>query len=123
MDVLVSRSEAAPRMNFFSVKITMDPATKSADELRLLRVLCDANATRAHRIELLQSLEGHDFLDPEHRVVFESIRFLFSHGDVSAARLAVHLNNRGFPDVDLEEYFPSASSNPAKRKNTDRKNV
>ena len=101
----------------------MDRATNSTDELRLLQALCDANASRVQRIELLQSLEGHIFLDPEHRVVFESICFLFPRGGVSPARLTVHLNNRGFPDVDIKKYFPDASANGARRENVGKENV
>ena len=87
----------------------MDHVTTSENELQLLRKLCDESALRAQRLEILQSLDGRDFQDAEHQVVFESIRFLFSRGGVSAARLALHLNNRGFPDVALEKYFPPAS--------------
>jgi hypothetical protein len=87
----------------------MDRVTTSENELQLLRNLCDESALRERRLEILQLLDGRDFQDPDHQVVFESIRFLFSRGGVSAARLAMHLNNRGFPDIALEKYFPPAS--------------
>ncbi len=54
----------------------------------------------------------------EHQVVFESIRFLLSRGTLTAARLAVHLNNRGFPDVDMEKYFPQPRPRIARGKNS-----
>ena len=92
----------------------MDRATKSQDEIELLRALCDEAASPARRLELMQSLRGHVFLDPENQVVFESICFLFPRGGVSVDRMTVHLNNRGFPDVDLEKYFPGARENGAR---------
>ena len=53
----------------------------------------------------MESLSGHSFIEPEHQVVFESIRTLFPRGPFSLAQLRVHLNNRGFPDTDVERYF------------------
>jgi len=92
----------------------MDRATTSQDEIELLRALCDEAALPARRLELMQSLRGHVFLSPENQVVFESICFLFPRGGVSANRLTVHLNNRGFPDVDLKKYFPGAHEHGAR---------
>jgi hypothetical protein len=45
-----------------------------------------------------------------HRVVFESICALFPRGTITAEKLIVHLNNRGFPDTDVEKYFTPATS-------------
>jgi hypothetical protein len=86
----------------------MDHLLKSADEVQFLRELCDEAASLEQRLVLLQSLEGHVFVEPENQVVFESMCFLLPRGGVAAVRLAAHLNNRGFPDVDLRKYFQSA---------------
>lgn len=86
----------------------MDHFLKSEDEVQFLRELCDEAASLEQRLMLLQSLEGHFFVDPENQVVFESICFLFPRGGVTEVRLAAHLNNRGFPEVDLRKYFQSA---------------
>jgi hypothetical protein len=95
-------------MNSLSVDAPMKPDARSEAELQALRELCDQDVSRMpQRLKLLKSFEGRQFQDSEHQVVFESICFLFRHGGVSAGRLAVHLNNRGFPDVDLDKYFPS----------------
>ena len=91
----------------------------SADELQVLRAVCDEGRARARRIELLQSLHGHLFIEPEHQVVFESISFLWAHGGVSAARLAAHLIHRGFPDVDLREYFPRMTAMSAPQESSE----
>jgi hypothetical protein len=104
-------------MNSPPIEKIMERAMPSQDEIQLLRALCDENPFPAQRIELLKSLEGHPFLNPEYQVVFESIHFLLSHGGVNRSRLAVHLNNRGFPDVDLEKYFSGPTSTLARKEN------
>ena len=86
----------------------MHRATKSQEEIELLRALCDDATSPARSHDLMQSLRGRVFLEPEHQVVYESICFLLVRGGVSADRLTLHLNNRGFPDVDVEKYFPGA---------------
>ncbi len=62
----------------------------------------------SERQNLMQSLSPNTFVEPEHQVVFESIRALFPRGPISVGQLRVHLNNRGFPDTDVEKYFQSA---------------
>jgi hypothetical protein len=83
----------------------MDRETQFATELQALRALCDEAAPREARQRLMQSLSQRAFIEPEHQVVFESIRALFPRGPISVAQLRVHLNNRGFPDTDVEKYF------------------
>ncbi len=86
----------------------MDRAAQLAAELQTLRALCDETTPREERRRLIEDLSPHTFVEPEHQVVFESICALFSRGRLSAARLTVHLNNRGFPDTDAAKYFPGA---------------
>ena len=86
----------------------MDRETQFATELQALRVLCDEAIPREERQRLMQLSPNHAFIEPEHQVVFESIRALFSRGPISEAQLRVHLNNRGFPDTDVEKYFAPA---------------
>jgi hypothetical protein len=76
-------------------------------ELRALRTLCDESIPRNLRQNLIQSLGPRSFADPEHQVVFESIVALFPRGPIRAEQLRIHLNNRGFPDTDVEKYFSS----------------
>jgi hypothetical protein len=85
----------------------MDRQTQSANDFRALCALCDASRPPEDRQKLLQSLTEHAFIEPEHQVVFESIRALLARGSVSLPRLRIHLNNRGFPDTDVEKYFQS----------------
>jgi hypothetical protein len=76
------------------------------EELKLLRALCDDATPRETRLKLIETCEQFPFQEPEHRVVFESIRALFPLGTITPARLIVHLTRRGFPDVDTEKYLP-----------------
>ena len=80
-------------------------------EVQLLGMLCTQAGTVEQHNELAHTLDGYAFLEPEHQIVFGSIRALLLHDRLSNARLAVHLNNRGFPDVDLEKYCAAALAN------------
>ena len=86
----------------------MDRDTQISADLQTLRALCDEATSREERIALLQALSQRDFLEPEHQVVFESISILLQRGSISLPQLRVHLNNRGFPDIDAENYLPGA---------------
>lgn len=83
----------------------MDREKQFATELRALRALCDEAIPRNLRQNLIQSLGSHAFKEPEHQVIFESIRDIFQRGPISVEQLRIHLNNRGFPDTDVEQYF------------------
>jgi hypothetical protein len=96
----------------------MDPETQFTAELQSLRTLCDESAPRDERQTLMNSLNQHIFIEPEHQVVFESIQTLFPRGPISMAQLRVHLNNRGFPDTDVEKYFQSPSGGNIRQQHT-----
>jgi hypothetical protein len=82
----------------------MDRGTLMLAEVQILGTLCCHTGTIEQRNELAQTLDRYAFIEPEHQIVFGSIRSLLLHHRLSNTRLAVHLNNRGFPDVDLEKY-------------------
>jgi len=82
----------------------MNRETQVEAETRVLGTLCRAAGAREHCAEIVSALDGYEFLEPEHQIVFGSIAALLSGGRLSTANLAVHLNNRGFPDVDLDRY-------------------
>jgi hypothetical protein len=98
----------------------MDRETQFANELQALRFLCDEAAPREERQRLMQSLSQHAFVEPEHQIVFESICALFPRGPISVTQLRIHLNNRGFPDTDVEKYFQLAASEPIRQRATDK---
>ncbi len=114
-NVLSRKLERAWRQNISGVTVAMDRETQFAGELQALRTLCDETAPREERQRLMSSLPQHIFIEPEHQVVFESIQALFSRGPISMAQLRVHLNNRGFPDTDVEIYFQSARGGSSRR--------
>jgi len=89
----------------------MDRVAQLTAEVQVLGMLCNREDPREVRAELVHVLEHYAFLEPEHQIVFESIRSLLPHDRFSKSSLAVHLNNRGFPDVDLEKYCAAAFSN------------
>jgi hypothetical protein len=84
---------------------SMDLALQKAAELDVLRALCDSQSFVALRADLCMSLADYRFADAEHQVVYESVRALVERGQFSADQLAVNLNNRGFPDTDMQRYF------------------
>jgi hypothetical protein len=87
----------------------MDRGLQPSSELRVLRSLCDETASREQRRRIADSLSPTFFVEPEHQVVFESIRALLVLGPLSQERLQVHLTTRGFPDTDVARYFPPAA--------------
>jgi hypothetical protein len=86
----------------------MNRAAILSAEIQILGTLCTQAGTVEQRNELAHTLDGYAFLEPEHQIVFGSIRSLLPHDRLSNSNLAVHLNNRGFPDVDLEQYCAAA---------------
>jgi hypothetical protein len=89
-------------------ELPMDRAAQLLAEVRILGTLCNREIASEFRAELVRTLKQYVFLEPEHQVVFESICSLLPQDRISSERLAVHLNNRGFPDVDLAKYSAAA---------------
>ena len=83
----------------------MDREAQLAAELDALRALCTETCAPDERQKLVKFLGQHEFIVLEHAVVFESLRTLARRGPISRVQLRVHLNNRGFPDTDVEKYF------------------
>jgi hypothetical protein len=83
----------------------MERSKSSLVEIEILGTLIKRVGTNAQRTELVRRLENYAFVEPEHRIVFESICFLLARNKVSKENLTIHLNNRGFPDVDLGRYI------------------
>jgi hypothetical protein len=95
--------------NFAGI-VSMDREAQFTTELEALRALCDEAVPRDERLRRMESLSLQTFIEPEHQVVYESIRALLPRGPISAAQLRVHLNNRGFPDTDVQKYFQPVTS-------------
>jgi hypothetical protein len=88
----------------------LDRETKLATDLQTLRALCNEIVPREERQRLMDSLHQNNFTEPEHQIVFGSVRALFLRGPISPAQLRIHLTNRGFPDTDVEKYFQPETS-------------
>jgi hypothetical protein len=91
-------------------ELPMDRSESSLAEIEMIGTLIKRVGTNAQRTELVRTLENYAFVEPEHRIVFESIRFLVLRDTVSKEKLAVHLNNCGFPDVDLDKYIAAGNA-------------
>jgi hypothetical protein len=87
----------------------MDREQQLAEELRLLRSLCDERMPREQRWEMMRSLGANSFAEPEHQVVLEAIRALLPLGPLSEERLSIYLTKHGFPDTDVSRYFRTAT--------------
>ena len=74
-------------------------------ELEVLRALTNGSTGAADYGRIVRLVHGYHFRDAEYQVVFESLREISENEPISFSRLAVHLNNRGFPDIDLDKYF------------------
>ncbi|MGB6429778.1 MAG: hypothetical protein WBF06_04280 [Candidatus Acidiferrales bacterium] len=84
---------------------TRDAANGAAERL-LLRALCRTETSGTLRGTMLGALAAHQFVEPEHEVVFGALRDLQSVGRVATqARMEEMLLRRGFPDLDLAGYF------------------
>jgi hypothetical protein len=90
---------------FLPNEASMARETRLTAELDVLRALCGRRGSHEKRVELACALDSYRFIEPEHQVVFASIRAIHTRPEFSASLLAVHLNNRGFPDLELEKYF------------------
>ncbi len=108
--------EICTRGGALSASVFMDHESKIPAELQALRALCREDTPSADREQIIKALSAHSFVDPERQVVFESVCLLLARGGVSPERLRVHLNNRGFPDTDVEKYFqPAPPDDPRSR--------
>jgi len=75
-------------------------------ELLLLRALCRTDTSGSLRGTILTALAARRFAEPEHEVVFAALRDIQNIGRVATEqRVAEMLLRRGFPDLDLDDYF------------------
>ncbi|GAC1626900.1 MAG: hypothetical protein PVS2B2_24290 [Candidatus Acidiferrum sp.] len=75
-------------------------------EREKLRMLCSWKLSARERRALCGEWKAEEFFDATHRVIFEEICKI-SALEVERLRelLPGRVTNRGFPDVDMEEYF------------------
>lgn len=82
------------------------PAAIHQSEFDVLRALCGDALSPLEREVLLVSLEGYEWKDEEHRVVFLAILGL-GRADAATLRglLPAAATRMGFPDIFWEDYF------------------
>ncbi|MGB6199262.1 MAG: hypothetical protein WA871_08245 [Candidatus Acidiferrales bacterium] len=84
---------------------TRDAANTAAERL-LLRALCRTETSGTLRGTILTALATHRFVEPEHDVLFAALRDIQNIGRVATQqRVEEMLLRRGFPDLDLDDYF------------------
>jgi len=66
----------------------MNREAQLAAEAQVLGTLCNGTGVREQRNELANILGHYAFLEPEHEIVFGSIRSLLVHDRLSNTRLA-----------------------------------
>jgi hypothetical protein len=86
-------------------KQSTEQETRRESEIYILRALCIGEHSPEQVAALVHALEPYRFVELEHQVIFESIRSIMGDNRLSASVLAVHLNNRGFPDLKLDPFF------------------
>lgn len=85
------------------------------NERAVLAALCQGKLLRADWDEAVARLATYRFADAVHQLVFDTLGEMnTSDAQVIREQLAVRLNNKGFPDLDLEGFF-SAQNLDAKQ--------
>lgn len=75
-------------------------------EREVLRAMCQGTPERAVLSDGLEILADYCFTDFTHQLVFDTLRELRAGSpQLIRERLPVRLNNKGFPDMDLETFF------------------
>jgi hypothetical protein len=75
-------------------------------ELAALRILCQGTADGLLMREGLRILSGYQFTDHAYQVVFETLKEMpTEEGRLIRELLPGRLNNRGFPDLELDEFY------------------
>jgi hypothetical protein len=77
-----------------------------ARERAVLRGLCNGTLAGAARAQAMQQLSAECFEDPLHREVFAALKEIpRSEPAILREHLPLRLLNRGFVDVELDEFF------------------
>jgi hypothetical protein len=86
-------------------------AKNTGAERLLLRALCRTETSGTLRGTILSALATHEFAEPQDAVVFAALRDLQGVGRVATEnRVEELVLRRGFPDLDLDEYFAAGGA-------------
>jgi len=85
------------------------PGTREAilqAEREILQALCRGTLEGSVKAAAMEILGSYTFQESVHQLVFETLREIPSDDpELLRAQLLVRLNNKGFPDLDLEAFF------------------
>jgi hypothetical protein len=77
-----------------------------ASERDVLRAMCQGTREGPVRAEGLAILAAYRFADSVHQLVFDTLRQIPSDSPpIIRQQLTGRLNNKGFPDLDLDTFF------------------
>ena len=102
------RGSATTRAGAMLIVMTPAAGKEPRHELELaaLRALCQPAGEDSLLSVGLEILAGYQFVVPAHQVLFEALQAIHSvHPRRIREHLPVLLNNRGFPDFDLENFY------------------
>lgn len=90
------------------------------EDLQILRALCQTKHAGLRR-RACEILANYEWVEGEHRVIFEVCAALDSFGvSIDLPKVAAQMTRAGFPDVDFDALFdplPMADAELAKRLN------
>ena len=96
------------------------------EDLQILRALCQTKDAELRR-RACEILRNYEWVDGEHRVIFEVCAALDSFGArINVTTVAAQVTRAGFPDVDFDALFeplPMADTELAKRLNALERNA
>jgi len=76
------------------------------DERRVLRALCQGTPQGSVRATARDILRAYRWREPLHQVVFEVVLGIPTEApEVVRTQLPARLTRKGFPDVDIEDFF------------------
>ena len=90
----------------------LDEAARIAIERRVLQMMCQGTPVDCGHDTAKHLLQNYRWREPLHRIIYEVLVSLpTSQPEIIRAQLPAQMTRRGFPDVPLDEFFPSHLSN------------
>ena len=84
------------------------PSHPADFERAILRALCAAAINPDVWQEIRPLLADYAWRNPDHAVIYEAIVRVKAHGgSITLSHIAAQTTRMGFPDLDLDGYFPS----------------
>lgn len=90
------------------LRISSESATTTELELDVLRALCTRPGSDPAYAKLANELKEYHWKRTDHRVIYEAL-IKTNAADIETLRreLAAAITRMGFPDIDLDRFFPA----------------